>query len=116
VAVFLFPRSPRMIKAWKRQIMAFITGKLDRFMRFWRADGWPKKKKPQIMVFITGNQGSIEIERDRDPAMTHVDPLAFPTLDPDRSILTPPPYNIPIVSNLHIWVCLVDRMYLCQAG
>jgi hypothetical protein len=76
-----------MKKVWKRQIMAFITGKLDRFMRFWRADGWPKKKKLQIMVFITGNQGSIEIERDRDPAMTHVDPLAFPTLDPDRSIL-----------------------------
>jgi hypothetical protein len=46
-----------------------------------------KKKKPQIMVFITGNQGSTEIERDRDPATTHVDPLALPTLDPDRSIL-----------------------------
>ncbi|XP_071679955.1 UDP-glycosyltransferase 88F5-like [Lolium perenne] len=28
----------------------------------------------------------VEIERDRDPATNHVDPLSFPTPDPDRSI------------------------------
>jgi hypothetical protein len=49
--------------------------------------GWLKKRKQQVIAFITGNQVLTDIERDRDPSMTHVDPLAFPILDPDRSIL-----------------------------